>query len=98
LGGIIALRTLDTEILNKINRVLKRSVAFAMENPKSGIDFIRCHAQEMSEEVMYKHIHLYVNDFSRNLGEIGKAAVNRLFQEGKNLGLIRDYREDLYVE
>jgi 1,4-dihydroxy-6-naphthoate synthase len=97
LGGIIALRSLDPELLQKINRVLKRSVAFAMNNPKSGIDFIRCHAQEMSEEVMYKHIDLYVNDFSRNLGEQGKAAVKRLFEEGKKLGLIGEYREDLFV-
>lgn len=97
LGGIIALRSLDSELLQKINRVLKRSVAFAMDNPKSGIDFIRCHSQEMSEEVMYKHIELYVNDFSRDLGEVGKAAVNKLFEEGKKLGLIGEYREDLFV-
>ena len=61
LGGIVANRNLPLDIQHKINRILRRSVEFAFQNPKSGLEFIRSHAQEMSEEVMYKHIELYVN-------------------------------------
>lgn len=97
LGGIIALRNLPVELLHKLNRVLKKSVEFAMQNPKSGLGFIRCNAQEMSEEVMYKHIDLYVNDFSKNLGMEGKKAVKILFEEGRKLGLIGNYHENLFL-
>ncbi len=72
LGGIVANRNLPLAIQHKINRVLRKSVEFAFENPKSGLDFIRSHAQEMNEEVMYKHIDLYVNKYSVDLGAEGK--------------------------
>ncbi len=97
LGGIIAKRSLGKELILKINRVLKRSVEYAFDNPKSGIDFIRKHSQEMSEEVMYKHIGLYVNHYSLNLGEEGKNAVRVLFQNAFNAGLIPEVKEKLFL-
>src|SRR5471030_1479915 len=63
LGGIVASRKLSSDIQQKLNRVLRKSVEFAFANPKSGLEFIRSHVQEMSEEVMYKHIELYVNKY-----------------------------------
>ncbi len=80
LGGIVAKRNLNIEILNKIDRVLKRSVEYAFENPKSSLPFIRQHAQEMEEEVMYQHIHLYVNDYSVDLGEEGRKAISKMYK------------------
>lgn len=97
LGGIIAKRNLGDELIHKINRVLKRSVEFAFNNPKSGIDFIRKHSQEMSEEVMYKHIALYVNHFSLDLEEEGKNAVRVLFQKAIDAGLIPEVKEKLFL-
>ena len=97
LGGIIAKRELGEELINKINRVLKRSVEFAFANPKSGFDFIRKHSQEMSEEVMYKHIALYVNDNTLDLGAKGKEAVKRLFIESEKAGFIGEIEKDLFL-
>lgn len=97
LGGIIAKRSLGDDLIYKINRVLKRSVEFAFNNPKSGIDFIRKHSQEMSEEVMYKHIALYVNHFSLDLGEEGRNAVRVLFQNAIDSGLIPEVKEKLFL-
>ncbi len=97
LGGIIAKRELGEELINKINRVLKRSVEFAFANPKSGFDFIRKHSQEMSEEVMYKHIALYVNDNSLDLGDNGKKAIKRLFEESEKAGFIGNIEKDLFL-
>ncbi len=78
LGGIVAKRSLKTEIIQKIDRVLKRSIAFAFETPESAKSFIRENAQEMDEHVCQQHIDLYVNQFTLDLGETGKAAVNKL--------------------
>ncbi|HEX8376860.1 MAG TPA: 1,4-dihydroxy-6-naphthoate synthase, partial [Pedobacter sp.] len=60
LGGIVIKRTLPDEVTLKVNRVLQRSVEFAFANPKSGVAFIKSHAQSMDEAVMFKHIELYV--------------------------------------
>jgi 1,4-dihydroxy-6-naphthoate synthase len=98
LGGIIAKRELGIPLLQKLNRVLRRSVQFAFDNPKSGLEFIRQHAQEMSEEVMYQHIALYVNHYSLDLGVNGKMAVNTLFQKSMEAGFIDHIPTSLFVE
>ena len=64
----------------KSQRVLKRSVQYAFDHPKSAREYIRCYAQEMDEQVMYEHIKLYVNDFSLDLGVEGKQAVEEVFK------------------
>lgn len=97
LGGIVINRKLDTETKEKVNRVLRKSVEYAFENPKSGIDFIKQHAQEMSEEVMYKHIDLYVNKYSIDLGTEGRKAIDVLFRMAQERGLIEPITKDLYL-
>jgi 1,4-dihydroxy-6-naphthoate synthase len=97
LGGIVANRRLPLEVQLKINRVLKKSVEFAFANPKSGLDFIRSHAQEMSEEVMYKHIELYVNKYSIELGEEGRKAINLLFDTALEKGIIPEIKEKIFL-
>ncbi|ALL04234.1 1,4-dihydroxy-6-naphthoate synthase [Pedobacter sp. PACM 27299] len=97
LGGIVINRDLDQDIKEKVNRVLRKSVEYAFANPKSGIEFIKQHAQEMSEEVMYKHIDLYVNKYSIDLGTEGRKAIDVLFQMAQERGLIQPITKDLYL-
>jgi len=97
LGGIVANRNLPADVQHKLNRVLRRSVEFAFANPKSGLEFIRSHAQEMSEEVMYKHIDLYVNQYSVNLGTEGRKAIRLLFDTALEKGIIPEIKEDIFL-
>lgn len=98
LGGIVIKRELPDELKQKVNRIVKRSVAYAFAHPRSGIDFIKHHAQEMSEEVMYKHIELYVNEFSLDLGHKGRRAVEMLFEKAYSLGLIPSTGKVLFLD
>jgi 1,4-dihydroxy-6-naphthoate synthase len=98
LGGIVVNRDLDLEIQCKINRVLRKSVEYAFENPKSGLEFIRKHAQEMDETVMYKHIELYVNQYSIDLGNEGRKAIDTLFAMALKNKIIPPFEKDLYVK
>ena len=88
LGGIIAQKKLGEEILGRLNRVMRRSVAYAMENPENVMDFVRCNAQDMDDEVMMKHIRLYVNDYTLDLGTGGRKAIARLFELAHESGAI----------
>ena len=97
LGGIVANRNLPLDVQHKINRVLKKSVEFAFAKPKSGLEFIRSHAQEMSEEVMYKHIELYVNKYSLDLGEEGRKAIQLLFDTAHEKGIIPATKQELFL-
>ncbi|GAA4101823.1 1,4-dihydroxy-6-naphthoate synthase [Mucilaginibacter panaciglaebae] len=97
LGGIVANRNLPEDVQHKINRVLRKSVEFAFANPKSGLDFIRQHAQEMSEEVMYKHIELYVNKYSVDLGGEGRKAIQLLFDTALEKGIIPAIEKNIFL-
>ncbi|MCX2481661.1 1,4-dihydroxy-6-naphthoate synthase [Pedobacter sp. MC2016-15] len=97
LGGIVINRELDEEVQKKVNRLIRKSVEFAFENPKSGIDFISAHAQEMDEAVMYKHIELYVNQYSADLGTEGRNAINTMFKMAHDRAIIPAISKDLYV-
>lgn len=97
LGGIVIKRNLSCDLKHKVNRVLRKSVEYAFANPKSSLNFVKEHAQEMSEEVMYKHIDLYVNNYSVDLGIKGKNAVQLLFDKGHELGIIDKIEEEIFL-
>lgn len=97
LGGIVAKRSLNSEIKHKVNRVIRRSVEYAFANPQSGIEFIRSHAQAMDDEVMYKHIELYVNKYSVDLGQEGRKAIELMFSKAEGAGIIPQVKEDLFL-
>ena len=79
----------------KVNRVLRRSVEYAFAHRAASLPFVREHAQEMSEEVMYRHIDLYVNEYSVDLGEEGRRAVEMLFERAGATGIIPAVKESL---
>ena len=81
LGGIVTNRRLPLATQQKIERVLRKSVEFAFENPNSSADYVKFHAQEMEKEVVDAHIALYVNNYSISLGEQGRKAVELLFEK-----------------
>jgi len=89
LGCIAASNKLTAAVRNDIDLLIKQSVAYAFDNPTSSMSYVKQHAQEMSEEVMIKHIELYVNEFSLDLGDTGTRAVNLLFQKAKESGVIQ---------
>jgi len=78
LGGIVAKRSLGYELINKLNRIMHRSVEYAMLNGPDAMPFVLANAREMNEAVIMKHIGLYVNDFTLQLGKEGSLAVSRL--------------------
>jgi 1,4-dihydroxy-6-naphthoate synthase len=88
LGGIVIRRNLPQDIQQKFNRVMARSVSFALENPGQSLPYVKAHAQEMEEAVMFQHIGLYVNEFTRDLGAKGRAAVQLLFDTARARGVL----------
>ena len=79
LGGIIARNDMPKEQVKILDALIKESVEFAFKNSYDNLpEFVKCHSQEMSEQVMRQHIDLYVNDFSVDMGEVGKKAITQL--------------------
>lgn len=97
LGGIAIRRSIPENISLKVNRLLKMSIKYAVENPASSFDYIKRYAVTMKREVMEKHIALYVNNYTLDLGERGKAAISRLYNEASQRSVIPELPEQIFV-
>jgi 1,4-dihydroxy-6-naphthoate synthase len=76
LGGIVMKKSFDAALQLQVDRLIHQSLQYAWENYPMVTDYVKQHSQEMSEAVMRQHIDLYVNNYSLQLGEDGKAAVH----------------------
>jgi 1,4-dihydroxy-6-naphthoate synthase len=85
LGAILAGRSLDTAALA---RVVRASVEHAWAHPDASRDYVAEHAAEMSPDVQQRHIDLYVNEFTRDLGDEGYAAAEALLTRAHHAGLV----------
>ena len=64
----------------KAEKLIRKSLEYAFKNYPLISDYVKQHSQAMSEEVMRQHIDLYVNNYSLDLGEEGKQAIESLHQ------------------
>ncbi|MEV4495866.1 1,4-dihydroxy-6-naphthoate synthase [Micromonospora arborensis] len=67
---------------------VRESVRQAWANPAASREYVLAHAQEMELDVVDRHIGLYVNEFTADLGEAGFAAVTALLDRAATAGLV----------
>lgn len=97
LGAILVRRDLDDAAARAVNDAIVRSLRFARENEPAVMKYVREHATEMQEDVMRKHIALYVNEFSEDVGDEGIAAVKELFSRAHVAGIIPETAQAEFV-
>lgn len=88
LAVIAARRDLGGATVEALAAMLRESVQHAFAHPADTRAFVRAHSQELSDEVCDRHIALYVNRFSIDLGDEGRAAVRELLARGRAAGLL----------
>lgn len=88
LGAIVINRKIPEEISLKVNRIVRRSLEYAYKDSFYSYFFVSANATEMDSSAMNNHIKLYVNEFTLNLGEKGREAVNELFRIAGEKGVI----------
>jgi len=98
LGGIAVKRSLSEKVKSDINKILRSSIEYAMANPFSATNFMKTHAVELHEDIIMKHVELYVNNYSIDLGEEGKKAIEKLRLEYSKLNNIDTIKNDLFVQ
>lgn len=80
LGGIAIKRSVDRLTGLKVEKLIRKSLEYAWLNYPVLNDYVKNHAQEMDEDIMRKHIELYVNDFTVSLNREGKKAIRCLHE------------------
>ena len=85
LGAILARR--GAVDIDQATAWIRESLRYACAHPAASQDYVLAHAQEMELDVVTRHIELYVNDFTADLGEEGYAAVRELLDRSAAAGL-----------
>ncbi|OIK26959.1 1,4-dihydroxy-6-naphthoate synthase [Streptomyces malaysiense] len=88
LGAIVAKRSLGAGTLKGLADSVRASVRAAWDAPEVSRPYVMAHAQEMDPAVADRHIGLYVNEFTADLGEDGYAAVRGLLTRAAAEGLV----------
>lgn len=88
LGGILARHSLGNEVLQRAQAVIRDSVEYGLTHRAETADTMRQYAQELSGGVMYAHVDLYVNDWTVDLGSVGRHALAKLSEEAAKAGIL----------
>ncbi len=80
LGGIAINQSIKRSAALKINELIRKSIEYAFANYPVIADYVKEHSQEMNEDVMRQHIDLYVNNYSLDLGDEGREAIENLHE------------------
>ena len=97
LGCIAVKRDMDREKAQAIQELIGESIDHAFAHPDAAGAYIREYAQEMEPDVIRQHIALYVNDFTRDIGGMGEAAVRTFFEHSRNAGLMPPATQNLFA-
>ncbi|MGE5521256.1 MAG: 1,4-dihydroxy-6-naphthoate synthase [Candidatus Dadabacteria bacterium] len=98
LGCITIRKTIPPDVRKRVNDLIKRSVQYSFDSYPELSHYIRENAQAMEEDVMRKHIDLYVNESSLDLGKQGKAAIEKLFEVYNQLNETTGNKDNLFSD
>lgn len=88
LGGIVARRSLTDEVIAKVQGVIRDSLDFALADRDAALPTMRKYAQEFDDDVLFKHVDLYVNEWTTDLGDTGGNALRELSERARSIGLV----------
>ncbi|MBV8283324.1 MAG: 1,4-dihydroxy-6-naphthoate synthase [Candidatus Eremiobacteraeota bacterium] len=87
LGAILVRRDVPDDEARVMAQAIRGSLAFARAHEATVMPYVRAHAAEMDDSVMRRHIDLYVNEFTDDIGEVGAEAVAALLARAHDAGV-----------
>ena len=97
LGTVAINRSVPGEIAGMVNRILRRSLEYAYSDSAASDDFITANAAEIDPDVTRSHIRLYVNEFTMNLGEQGRMAVEKLLNTASSRKVVPEIPPKIFL-
>ncbi len=88
LGGNVVRRDLSPEIRRDLREIMQESIAYGLAHRQAGVRHSLPLARGMDESLTDRFVGMYVNDFTVDYGEAGRAAVRRFLEEGAAAGWI----------
>ena len=88
LGANAIRRNLGKEKIRRITSLLKESIRYSLEHREQGLEYAMTYARDMETELADQFVRMYVNDYTLDYGEEGRAGVKELLHRGHKSGVI----------
>ena len=97
LGGLVASKELDDKTITTVQQVVRESLDFALKNRDCALPSMRKYAQEFDDGVLMKHVDLYVNEWTEDLGDVGSQSLAELSRRATSVGLVAKDMDPLRI-
>ena len=88
LGGNVLRRDIPREIQHHLAAILRESIQFGLNHRAEAVQHSMPYARDMGSDLASKFIGMYVNEFTRDYGEVGREAIRRFLGEAREHGYI----------
>lgn len=92
LGGNVIRRALGPELMRAVSRDLKASIAYGLEHREEALRYAQRFARGLDPTITDRFVGMYVNQFTLDLGPVGRRAVQALLERGARAGLVPSAR------
>lgn len=88
LGGNVIRKNLGDKLIARLNGILKASIVYGLGHREEALTHAMRFGRQMSRELCDRYVHMYVNEMTVDLGQTGRQALTRLFEEAFEGGLL----------
>lgn len=98
LGGNVVRKDLGAETMREVSRLIKQSIQYALDHREEALQYALTYARDMDVGLADKFVGMYVNSWTLDYGDRGRAAIRKLLGEAHRAGVIPNPVELEFVE
>ena len=88
LGGNVVRKDLGTETMHRVSKLIKQSIQYSLDHRADALQYALQYARDMDVTLADKFVGMYVNEWTLDYGDRGRAAVKALLDAGHAAGII----------
>jgi 1,4-dihydroxy-6-naphthoate synthase len=88
LGGNVVRKDIPPAVRKDLSEIIRESIDYGLAHREEAVRHSLPYARDMDAKLAGKFIGMYVNEFTRDYGEIGRDAIRRFLAEARNKGFV----------
>ncbi len=98
LGGNVVRKDIPAPVRRDISQIIRESIDYGLAHRDEAVAYSLAYARDMDSQLASKFIGMYVNEFTRDYGEIGRAAIRKFLGDAHEKGYVHLPSQIEYVE
>ena len=88
LGGNVVRKDIPPPVRRDISQIIRESIDYGLTHRDEAVAYSLAYARDMNSQLASKFIGMYVNEFTRDYGEIGRTAINKFLKHARDKGYL----------